>query len=161
MLHCVQEQEQQLHEKRVRQLLVNQGSSPLVDHSDIMRSSSSSLLSVYCERSLNDSISRRPDTAYEGRLGASALQASAAASAASSYADNNVGTCSCAPGRDGAQAKAGSNTQHALDMVKELNLQSCSTICESSQPKPPPPTKGSSRARPSPKSRQLSHNAWL
>jgi len=159
----VQAQEQQLHEKRIRQLSVSQNSAQVSQQCDAFRASSSSLQSLASQRSVTGSFSKRPDTAYEGRLAASAsgLQSSAAGSVRSSYADSDTGSLgfSLAPQSDTPQAVYAQSHQAGPVCKDEWVSQSCSTGIKSCQPTPPgqcPPPKRGSKVRPSPKSRQLS-----
>ncbi len=90
----MQAQEQQLHEKRIQQLSVTQDSAQISQQAGAIRASSPFLQSLASERSVTGSFSKRPDTAYEGRLAASAsgLQSLAAGCIRSSYADSEIGS---------------------------------------------------------------------
>lgn len=117
-------------------------------------------------RLLDNSINKRPDTAYEGRLAALAgdLQLSTAGSAATSYADCDASSFAAPAACDTIQAGREISQQAELHLSDALLAQSCSTVvkgCESaSLDKPAPPIRDG-KIRPSPKSRQLSQNVWL
>ena len=117
----MQEQEQQLHEKRIGQLSVCQDSAQVPQQGDAFRASSTSLQSLASQPSMTGSFRKRPDTAYEGRLAASAggLQSSAAGSFRSSYADSDTGSLDfpLASQSDMSQAVCAQVTKKALSVV--------------------------------------------
>ncbi|DBA95028.1 TPA: hypothetical protein ACH3X1_002544 [Trebouxia sp. C0004] len=161
-------QEQQLHEKRIRQLSVSQESAQVSQQGDAFIASSPSLQSLASQTSATGSFSKRPDTAYEGRLAASAsgLQSSAAGCIRSRCADSGTGNVGfpSASQSDTPQAVCAQNHQAGPVCSDEWVSQSCSTGTKSCQPVPPgqhPPHKRDSKVRSSPKSRQLSHHAWV
>jgi len=164
----VQEQEQQLHEKRIRQLSVCQDSAQVPQQGGAFRASSTSLQSLASQPSMTGSFRKRPDTAYEGRLAASAggLQSSAAGSFRSSYADSDTGRLHfpLASQSDMSQAVCAQSHQEGPVCSDEWVSQLCSTGIKSCQPTPTgqhPPAKRDSKVKPSPKSRQLSQHAWV
>ena len=162
----VQEQEQQLHEKRVKHCSIGQNSLQHQEQPDGVGSSTFSLQMLQSARLLDNSINKRPDTAYEGRLAALAgdLQLSTAGSAATSYADCDASSFAAPAACDTIQAGREISQQAELHLSDALLAQSCSTVvkgCESaSLDKPAPPIRDG-KIRPSPKSRQLSQNVWL
>ena len=160
----MQEQEQQLHKKRIQQLSVSQDSAQIQNYG--FRASSTSLQTLASQTSVTSSFRKRPDTAYEGRLAVSGLQSSAAGSVRSSYADTDTGSLDFPLGSQSDMSQAVYAHSHQAGPVcsDEWMSESCSTGIKGCQPTPPgqhPPPKKDSKVKPSPKSRQLSQHAWL
>ncbi len=164
----MQEQAQQLHEKRIQQLSVSQDSAQVSQQDYGFRASSTSLQSLASQTSVTGSFRKRPDTAYEGRLAASAsgLQSPAAGSVSSSYADNDTGNLDfpSASQSDMSQAVYAQSHQAGPVCTGEWMSESCSPGINSCQPTPTgqhPPAKRDSKVKPSPKSCQVSQHAWV
>ncbi|DBA98448.1 TPA: hypothetical protein ACH3X3_012450 [Trebouxia sp. C0006] len=163
-----EEQAQQLHEKQIQQLSVSQDSAQVSQQDYGFRASSTSLQSLASQTSVTGSFRKRPDTAYEGRLAASAsgLQSPAAGSVSSSYADNDTGNLDfpSASQSDMSQAVYAQSHQAGPVCTGEWMSESCSPGINSCQPTPTgqhPPAKRDSKVKPSPKSCQVSQHAWV
>ena len=156
----MQEQAQQLHEKRIQQLSVSQDSAQVSQQDYGFRASSQSLAS---QTSVTGSFRKRPDTAYEGRLAASAsgLQSPAAGSVSSSYADNDTGNLDfpSASQSDMSQAVYAQSHQAGPVCTGERMSESCSPGINSCGQHPP--AKRDSKVKPSPKSCRVSQHAWV
>ena len=164
----MQEQEQQLHKKRIQQLSVSQDNAQVSQQDCAFRASFTSLQSLASQTSVTGSFRKRPDTAYEGRLAASAsgLQSSAAGSVRSSYADSDTGSVDfpSTSQSDTPQAVCAQSHQAGPVCSDEWMSQSCSTgikCCQPIQPGQILPSKRDRKLRPSPKSRQLSQSACV
>lgn len=161
----VQEEEQQLHEKRIQQLSVSQDSAQVSQEAYAFRASSTSLASL---TSVTGSFRKRPYTAYEGRLAAAAsgLQLSVAGSVRSSCADGDTGSAdfSSTSPSDTPQAVCAHSHQAGPLCSDEWMSQSCSTGIKSCQPIQSGqilPSKRGGKLGPSPKSCQLSQSACV
>ena len=154
----VQEQAQQLHEERIKHLPVYETTGQVIDQPHTLRASSASVQSLYSELFLGHSVSKRPDTAYEGM--GSVVASSLISSAAISCADSDTSKESV-PLCGSSLHAAGGGGQQGLVQPGSVASPCCIKEVDGCQVGPSPPMKGCRKVRPSPKSRQLSQSAWL